>query len=64
GYTMWRRMDYPVFNIPSLVTTYDEIPIRFPYPVSEQTLNKASYTAAASAIGGDLISTPVFWDID
>lgn len=64
GYTMWRRMDYPIFNIGSLITTYDEIPIRFPYPVSEQTLNKASYTAAASAIGGDLISTPVFWDIN
>lgn len=64
GYTMWRRMDYPIFNIASLITSYDEIPIRFPYPVSEQTLNKASYTAAASAIGGDLISTPVFWDID
>lgn len=64
GYTIWRRMDYPVFNIGSLISTYDEIPIRFPYPVSEQTLNKASYTAAASAIGGDLISTPIFWDIN
>jgi hypothetical protein len=62
GYTMWRRMDYPVFNIASLITSYDEIPIRFPYPVSEQTLNKASYTSAASAIGGDLISTALFWD--
>lgn len=64
GYTMWRRMDYPIFNIGSLITTYDEIPIRFPYPVSEQTLNKASYTAAAAAIGGDLISTPIFWDVN
>jgi hypothetical protein len=62
GYTEWRRMDYPIFNIASLITTYDEIPIRFPYPVSEQTLNKVSYTAAASAIGGDLISTKIFWD--
>lgn len=64
GYTIWRRMDYPVFNIGSLITTYDEIPIRFPYPVSEQTLNKASYTAASTAIGGDLISTPLFWDVN
>jgi hypothetical protein len=46
GYTMWRRMDYPVFNIGSLITTYDEIPVRFSYPVNEQTLNKESYTAA------------------
>lgn len=64
GYTIWRRMDYPIFNIGSLITSYDEIPIRFPYPVSEQTLNKVSYTAAASAIGGDLISTPIFWDVN
>jgi len=64
GYTTWRRMDYPTFNVGSLITSYDEIPIRFPYPVSEQTLNNASYTAAASAIGGDLISTPIFWDVN
>jgi hypothetical protein len=64
GYTMWRRMDYPIFNIGSLITTYDEIPVRFTYPVAEQTLNNASYTAAAAAIGGDLISTKIFWDVD
>ncbi len=64
GYNMWRRMDYPIFNIGSLITSYDEIPVRFTYPVSEQTLNNASYTAASSAIGGDLISTKIFWDVD
>jgi hypothetical protein len=57
-------MDYPIFNIGSLITTYDEIPVRFSYPVNEQTLNKESYTAAAAAIGGDLISTKIFWDVD
>ncbi len=62
GYTTWRRMDYPIFNVGSLVTGYDDIPVRFPYPVNEQTLNKANYTSAASAIGGDLISTKIFWD--
>jgi hypothetical protein len=62
GYTEWRRMDYPIFNIGSLITTYDEIPVRFPYPVNEQTLNKANYTSASSAIGGDVISTKIFWD--
>jgi hypothetical protein len=62
GYTEWRRMDYPVFNIGSLITTYAEIPVRFTYPVNEQTLNKANYTSAATAIGGDKISTKIFWD--
>jgi hypothetical protein len=62
GYTEWRRMDYPIFNIGSLITSYDEIPVRFSYPVQEQTLNNANYTSAAAAIGGDLISTRLFWD--
>lgn len=62
GYTEWRRMDYPIFNIGSLISTYEEIPVRFSYPVNEQTLNKANYTSASSAIGGDLISTKIFWD--
>jgi Starch-binding associating with outer membrane len=62
GYTEWRRMDYPIFNIGSLITNYNEIPVRFTYPVNEQTLNKVNYTSAATAIGGDLISTKIFWD--
>ena len=62
GYTEWRRMDYPIFNVGSLISTYDEIPVRFTYPVNEQTLNQANYTSASSAIGGDLISTRIFWD--
>jgi hypothetical protein len=64
GYTIWRRMDYPIFNIASMITTYDEIPVRFTYPIAEQTLNGANYTSAATAIGGDLISTQIFWDVD
>ena len=61
GYTSWRRLDFPVFNTPPLVT-YSEIPKRFTYPVNEQTLNKENYTDAAGAIGGDLLTTKLFWD--
>jgi hypothetical protein len=62
GYTIWRRLDYPVFNVARDIAGRAEIPVRFTYPVNEQTLNKASYTSAAAAIGGDLISTKIFWD--
>jgi hypothetical protein len=62
GYTEWRRLDWPIFNIASTIATYDEIPRRFPYPVNEQTLNKINYQAASNSIGGDLPSTPLFWD--
>jgi hypothetical protein len=62
GYTEWRRLDYPVFNLPETVSAYNEIPTRFTYPVNEQTLNKTNYDAASSSIGGDLPSTRIFWD--
>jgi hypothetical protein len=62
GYTEWRRMDYPIFNLAPTITEYAEIPVRFTYPINEQTLNKANYTSAATAIGGDELTTKLFWD--
>ena len=70
GYTTWRRLDWPVFNIsadasgwPAEATDVTRIPVRFTFPVNEQTLNNANYTAAASAVGGDLLTTKIFWDV-
>ncbi|MCB9002134.1 MAG: SusD/RagB family nutrient-binding outer membrane lipoprotein [Bacteroidales bacterium] len=63
GYNNWRRLDYPVFNLPETVTDYSDIPVRFTFPINEQTLNTENYNAASSMIGGDLISTKVFWDV-
>jgi hypothetical protein len=61
GWTSWRRLDAPTFNPPSGMTNAN-IPTRYTYPNNEQTLNGANYTTAASAIGGDLITTKLFWD--
>ncbi len=61
GWTEWRRFDYPVLNVP-VDLTYDDIPRRYTYPIQEQTLNKDSYGAAVSAIGGDNVQTILFWD--
>jgi hypothetical protein len=63
GFNQWRRLDYPVLNIPPAIQTYSQIPKRLTYPVNEQTLNKANYEAASQAIGGDLLTTRVFWDV-
>jgi hypothetical protein len=60
GWTTWRRLDAPVLNIPIL--SGSPVPMRYTYPVSEQTLNNSNYLAAAGAIGGDAQSTKVFWD--
>ncbi len=64
GYTTWRRLDYPVFNLAQSVTSTSEIPTRFTFPIQEQTLNPANYAAAAEAIGGDVLTTKIFWDVN
>jgi hypothetical protein len=61
GWTEWRRFDTPIFNI-ARRKTINDIPMRMPYPYNENNLNLANYTAAAAAIGGDLVSTKLFWD--
>ncbi len=65
GYTFYRRLDYPTILImpPNPPTGVDRIPTRFTYPVNEQTLNATNYAAASAAIGGDLLTTRLFWDI-
>ncbi len=60
GWTSWRRLQVPTFNPPPGMVMSD-IPLRFTYPVFEQTLNGANYDAAAAAIGGDLMSTRLFF---
>lgn len=62
AYNNWRRLDFPILNLPEEATTYADIPVRFTFPINEQTLNADNYAAAATAVGGDLITTKVFWD--
>ncbi|MBW6501820.1 MAG: SusD/RagB family nutrient-binding outer membrane lipoprotein [Bacteroidales bacterium] len=62
GWAEWRRFDTPVFNI-ARNKTIDDIPMRMPYPYNENNLNLSNYTVASNAIGGDLVSTKLFWDI-
>jgi len=60
AWTEWRRLDFPALSAP--VDAYTSFPVRFTYPIAEQTLNAASYDAASAAIGGDLVTTKLFWD--
>jgi len=63
GYTTWRRLDYPILNIAETIDSYSEIPVRFTFPVNEQTLNKVQYAEAVKLIsGGDLMTSRIFWD--
>lgn len=63
AWTEYRRLDYPILEAPpqSFVPT---VPVRNVYPISEQTLNRANYESAAASVGGDLLTTKLFWDIN
>jgi hypothetical protein len=60
----WRRLDYPKLSPPTggNAPAGLAIPVRLIYPINEQTLNPASRAAAATAIGGDLATTKLWWD--
>ena len=62
AWTEWRRLDYPKLQAPAVTYQGSAIPLRYFYPNSEQNLNDANRKAAATAIGGDVVSTKIFWD--
>ncbi|MDM1072687.1 SusD/RagB family nutrient-binding outer membrane lipoprotein [Empedobacter brevis] len=60
AWTNFRRLDAPKLNVAQL--TGREVPKRYTYPARERNLNGANNSAAASAIGGDELTTKLFWD--
>lgn len=63
GFDAWieqRRLDYPqLVAPPSAVTAF---PVRYTYPSTEENLNP-NYKEASTSIGGDQVTTKLFWDI-
>lgn len=67
GQTSWnfyRRLDYPVLQAPSTAAQEagGKVPVRMAYPVREQSVNGSNWSAASTAIGGDKLTTKLFWD--
>lgn len=64
GWTSTRRLDFPVLTAPASADAAAEgkVPSRMAYPIREQTLNATNYNAASTSIGGDKLSTKIFWD--
>jgi hypothetical protein len=54
-------LDYP--QLDPAVDAQSEIPLRYPYPVNEQNVNRINYEAAADAIGGDVVETKLWFDV-
>lgn len=63
AWSTWRRLDFEAFNAPPGLT-FDDIPLRFTYPLEEAQLNGPNYLSAGEKIGGDVVSTQVFWDVN
>lgn len=60
SWTEWRRLDTPDLQAPAGAQT--AIPLRLTYPTPESNLNGANYGNASAAIGGDKVTTKIFWD--
>lgn len=63
GWDAWiftRRLDFPSFPAPE--SALSDFPVRFTYPINEQNVNVTNYDAAAAAIGGDVVTTKLFFD--
>ena len=60
AWTSIRVFDYPILATPTEAVS--GFPNRYTYPIVEQTINTSNYATAASAIGGDLAETKLFWD--
>ena len=63
AWTSYRRLDFPVLNAPA-DAEISEVPKRYTYPAREETLNSTNVTAASAAIGGNEMTTKIFWDIN
>ncbi|KLT69192.1 SusD/RagB family nutrient-binding outer membrane lipoprotein [Flavobacterium sp. ABG] len=62
AFAEWRRLDYPVLTAGPATVLDGQLPSRFFYPGTEQSLNGTSYQAAVAAQGKDLLTTKLWFD--
>ena len=63
AWTSFRRLDFPALIAPADANE-TEVPTRLTYPAREETLNATNNTAASTAIGGNTLTTKLFWDVN
>lgn len=62
AWSSWRVLDYPdTFIRPEI--SEEPVPRRYLYGNDDGDVNSVNYEAASSAMGGDLKSSRIFWDI-
>lgn len=60
----WRRTGYPVLSPAVDNQNGNRIPVRFIYPIIEQSLNADNRASAVSRQGADDINSRVWWDVN
>lgn len=58
----WRRTGFPTVTPGPDNLNDNRVPVRYPYPQSEQSLNGPNRAEAVARQGTDDINTPVWWD--
>ncbi len=59
-WTEWRRTKVPVLS-PVFEADLSQIPSRYFYPTTEPSFNRANYDDAVSRIGGDELTSGLYW---
>lgn len=62
AYAEWRRTGYPALVAGPDAINESRIPVRLPYPSSEDRLNGANLQAAITRQGGASLNDPLWWD--
>jgi len=63
AWTSYRRLDYPILSAPAnAFGGLTKVPVRYSYPAAEKQTNLTNVNEAITAIGGNTLLTPVFWD--
>jgi hypothetical protein len=63
AWSSWRMLDFPNTMVRPPISG-EAVPRRYLYGNDDQDVNGANYEAASTAMGGDLKSSRVFWDIE
>jgi len=64
SWNFYRRLDYPVLLAAAgaIGAAEGKVPVRLQYAPKEQNVNSTNWSAASNAIGGDKLTTRIFWD--
>jgi hypothetical protein len=62
AFAEWRRLDFPKLAPAVAGVLNGQLPVRFIYPGTEQSLNKENYKKAVTSQGADVLTTKLWFD--